>query len=122
MNKNIIYIKSYEFALKIVKLNKKLTSEKKEFVLSKQLLRSGTAIAALVRESKFAQSKLDFINKMSIGLKEANETLYWLELLHDSEYIENEDFEIIHSDCNELVSIMVSIIKSTKSSLDKNNS
>lgn len=59
---------------------------------------------------------------MSIGLKEANETLYWLELLHDSEYIENEDFEIIHSDCNELVSIMVSIIKSTKSSLDKNNS
>ena len=122
MNKNIIYIKSYEFALKIVKLNKKLTSEKKEFVLSKQLLRSGTAIAALVRESKFAQSKLDFINKMSIGLKEANETLYWLELLHDSEYIENEDFEIIHSNCNELVSIMVSIIKSTKSSLDKNNS
>ncbi len=122
MNKNIIYIKSYEFALKIVKLNKKLTSEKKEFVLSKQLLRSGTAIAALVRESKFAQSKLDFINKMSIGLKEANETLYWLELLHDSEYIENEDFEIIHSDCNEFVSIMVSIIKSTKSSLDKNNS
>lgn len=122
MNKNIIFIKSYEFALKIVKLNKKLTSEKKEFVLSKQLLRSGTAIAALVRESKFAQSKLDFINKMSIGLKESNETLYWLELLHDSEYIENEDFEIIHSDCNELVSIMVSIIKSTKSSLDKNNS
>jgi len=111
---NILFSKSYSFALKIIKTYKFLTENKKEFVLSKQLLRSGTSIGAMVRESKFAQSRVDFINKLSIGLKEANETLYWLELLHDSDYLDDLSFESVHNDANELVSILVSIVKSTK--------
>ena len=122
MKENIITSKSYNFALEIVKLYKKLTCEKKEFILSKQLLRSGTSIGAMVRESKFAQSKLDFINKISIGLKEANETLYWLEILHDSDFIDNNNFDALHEKCSEIISIMVSIIKTTKLSLEKINS
>jgi four helix bundle protein len=82
---NVIEYKTYSFANRIVKAYRYLTKEQKEFILSKQLLRSGTAIGALVREAKFAQSKADFINKMSIALKEANETKYWLSLLYDNE-------------------------------------
>ena len=111
---NIVHNKSYNFALRIIKAYKYLTTEKKEFVLSKQLLRSGTAIGAMVREAKFAQSRADFINKLSIGLKEANETLYWLELLSDAEYIDEKTFVSIHNDANELTSILVSIVKTTK--------
>ena len=111
---NIVHDKSYNFALRIIKAYKYLTTEKKEFVLSKQLLRSGTAIGAMVREAKFAQSRADFINKLSIGLKEANETLYWLELLSDAEYIDEKTFVSIHNDANELTSILVSIVKTTK--------
>ena len=122
MKENIVNSKSYDFALEIVKLYKKLTGEKREFILSKQLLRSGTAIGAMIRESKFAQSKFDFINKISIGLKEANETLYWLEILHDSDYINENDFNSLHTKCSEIISIMVTIIKTTKSSLEKINS
>lgn len=110
--------KTYSFALRIIKAYKFLTEEKKEFILSKQMLRSGTSIGAMVRESKFAQSKLDFINKLSIGLKEANETLYWLELLHDSGYIDEEVFLSIRSDCNEIVSILASIVKTSKQTLN----
>ena len=111
---NIVHNKSYNFALRIIKAYKYLTTEKKEFVLSKQLLRSGTAIGAMVREAKFAQSRADFINKLSIGLKEANETLYWLELLSDAEYIDEKTFVSIHNDANELTSILVSIVKTAK--------
>ncbi len=111
---NIVHNKSYNFALRIIKAYKYLTTEKKEFVLSKQLLRSGTAIGAMIREAKFAQSRADFINKLSIGLKEANETLYWLELLSDAEYIDEKTFVSIHNDANELTSILVSIVKTTK--------
>ena len=111
---NIVHDKSYNFALRIIKAYKYLTTEKKEFVLSKQLLRSGTAIGAMVREAKFAQSRADFINKLSIGLKEANETLYWLELLSDAEYIDEKTFVSIHNDANELTSILVSIVKTAK--------
>jgi len=111
---NIIYNKSYSFALRIIKAYKYLTESKKEFVLSKQMLRSGTSIGAMVREAKFAQSRADFINKLSVGLKEANETIYWLELLHDAEYIENESFDSIYKDANELTSILASIVKTTK--------
>lgn len=114
MEESIIMNKSYSFALRIVKAYKFLTEEKKEFVLSKQMLRSGTSIGAMVRESKFAQSRLDFINKLSIGLKEANETLYWLDLLHDSRYIDEGVFQSIRNDCNEIVSILVSIVKTSK--------
>lgn len=118
MTEPIIATKSYSFALRVIKAYKFLTEEKKEFILSKQLLRSGTAIGAMVRESKFAQSRLDFINKLSIGLKEANETLYWLDLLHDSGYIESGVYGSIYSDCNELVSILSSTVKTTKQTLN----
>ena len=88
MTKSVLREKSYGFAIKIVNLSQLLFTEKKEFVLSKQLLRSGSAIGALIREAEFAQSKKDFINKMSIALKEANETLYWLDLLKDTHFLE----------------------------------
>ena len=84
--------KSYAFAIRIVRLSQYLQNHKKEFILSKQLLRSGTAIGALIRESEFAQSKADFIGKMSISLKEANETAYWLSLLKDPGYINEKMF------------------------------
>ena len=83
MKNNVVYEKSYSFALRIIKLYSFLKEEKREFVLSKQVLRSGTAIGALISEAKFAQSKADFINKMYVALKEANETKYWLSLLKD---------------------------------------
>ena len=86
MGDNVIYDKSYVFAIRVVRLYKYLVGEHKEYVLSKQVLRSGTAIGALVREAKFTQSKADFVNKMSIALKEANETSYWFDLLHDTNY------------------------------------
>ena len=92
--------KSYSLALRIIKLYQYLKDEKKEFVLSKQVLRSGTSIGAQVREAKFAQSRADFISKLSIALKEANETLYWLELLHDSGYITTKSREALQNDFN----------------------
>lgn len=96
-----------------------LCVEKKEFVLSKQLLRSGTAIGALVREAEHAQSKADFLNKMNVALKEANETEYWLMLLKDSMFLLQTEFDPLHKDCDELIRFLVSIVKTTKSSLSK---
>ena len=87
MGKSILKEKSYVFAIRVVKLSQFLREERKEFVLSKQILRSGTAIGALVREAEFGQSKADFRSKMSIALKEANETDYWLNLLKDTNYL-----------------------------------
>ncbi len=106
--------KSYAFAIKIVKLCQKLVSDKKEFVLSKQLLKSGTAIGALIRESEFAASKADFINKLTVSLKEANETEYWLMLLHDTGYIFKQEFSELQSECKELIAMLVSSIKTSK--------
>lgn len=117
MKENVIHTKSYGFALRIVKLFKFLTTEKKEYVLSKQLLRSGTAIGALVKEAEHAQSKADFINKMNVALKEANETVYWLELLKDSSYMDEKAFFSIHQDAVELLKLLVSIVKSSKQNL-----
>lgn len=114
-NENIIHDKSYAFALRVIKLYKYLTVERKEFVLSKQVLRSGTSAGALVKESEHAQSKADFVSKMSIALKEANETLYWLHLLKDSDYITNEQFESISTDAEEILKILVSIVKTSRS-------
>ena len=111
---NVIEYKTYSFANRIVKAYRYLTKEQKEFILSKQLLRSGTAIGAFVREAKFAQSKADFINKMSIALKEANETKYWLSLLYDNEYIDNPSFQSIFEEAKEVTAILVSIVKTTK--------
>ena len=114
MKENIVKDKSFTFALRVIKLAKFLESEKREFVLSRQLLRSGTAIGALVREAEHAESKADFIHKMSIALKEANETAYWLELLRQGEYVEEQSFESVRSDSEELIKLLVSIVKSAK--------
>lgn len=114
MAKSILKDKSYLFAIRIVKLSQYLQTDKKEFVLSKQILRSGTAVGALIREAEFGQSKRDFINKMSISLKEANETEYWISILKDTDYIEQNLFESLHSDCKELVAMLVSSIKTAK--------
>jgi four helix bundle protein len=106
--------KSFEFAVRIVNLYKFLCSEKKEFVISKQLLRSGTAIGALAREAEQAESKLDFIHKLAIALKEANETEYWLELLQETKYLSPNEFASIHSNLVELLKLLTSIIKTSK--------
>ena len=111
---NLIDERCYSFALRIVRLCKYLNKHCSEYVLSKQVLRSGTSVGAQMREAKFAQSRADFINKASIALKEANETIYWLELLHDSEYINDNMFASIHNDAEEILSILVKIVKTTK--------
>ena len=116
MSKNVVKDKSYAFAIQIVELYKVLI-DKKEFVLSKQLLRSGTAVGALIQEAEHAESKKDFIHKLSISLKEANETTYWLNLLFDTCYIEKENFDEINNLNIELIRLLVSIIKSSKNNL-----
>ena len=115
MKENVIKSKSFDFALRIIKLCKYLIDTKKEFVLSKQILRSGTSIGALIRESEHAESTADFIHKLSIALKEANETEYWLQLLYKSNLITEKEFESIKSDLTELLKLLTSIIKTTKS-------
>lgn len=119
MAENIIKIKSFDFALRIVNLYKFLCIEKKEYVLSKQLLRSGTAVGALVREAEQAESKLDFIHKFAIAQKEANETDYWLELLFKSDFLTETQFQSLKSDIVEINKILASIIISTKHSIGK---
>lgn len=109
--------KSFQFALNIVKLFKILTEEKREYIMSKQLLRSGTSIGANIREGQNAQSKLDFIHKFSIAQKECDETLYWLELLHQSEFLEENEFKKIHSDASQLLKMLRSSILTTKQNI-----
>lgn len=114
MTKNITAEKSKKFALRIIGLYKYLTETKKEFVLSKQVLRSGTSIGANSREAERGQSKADFYAKFNIALKEADETAYWLELLHESGYIDETAFDSIYADCDELIRLLVSITKTSK--------
>lgn len=111
---NVILIKSKAFAIRIIKLYQFLCDSKKEFVLSKQLLRSGTSIGANVREAVRGQSKADFYAKMNISLKEASETEYWLELLYEAEYITEKEFTSIYKDCKELLKMLTSITKTQK--------
>ena len=111
---NILLEKSKAFALRIIGLYRYLSDEKKEFVMSKQILRSGTSIGANAKESSLAQSKADFIAKLSVSLKESGETEYWLELLHESHLIEKEIFDSLYNDNKELLKLLTSIIKSTK--------
>ncbi|MCH8568895.1 MAG: four helix bundle protein [Balneolales bacterium] len=106
--------KSFAFAIRIVNAYKFLNTEHKEFVMSKQLLRSGTAIGALYREAEQAESKADFIHKMAIAQKECNEIIYWLELLSATDYLDKLAFESLHSDAKELIKLITSIIKSSK--------
>ena len=111
---NVIVEKSKAFALRIIKLYQYLCSEKHEYILSKQVLRSGTSIGANVKEAVRGQSKADFYAKLNIALKEASETEYWLELLHESDYIDNKSFNNIYSDCQEILKILISITKTQK--------
>ena len=111
---NIIETKSFTFAVRIVNLYKMLTNDRKEYVLSKQLLKSGTSIGANVSEAEQAQSRADFRSKLGIALKEAVETDYWLRLLYATEYLTPQEFQSIHSDCKKKKKMLTSIIKSSK--------
>ncbi len=111
---NVIVDKSKAFALKIIALYKELCKENNEYILSKQLLKSGTSIGANVKEAIRGQSKADFYAKIYISLKEASETEYWLELLHESNYIDDTTFNDLYKDCQELLRILMSITKSKK--------
>ena len=112
MDENIISKKTFNFAVRTVKLYKHLTG-KNEFIMSKQLLRCGTSIGANVSEAQRGQSKADFNSKLNIALKEANETEYWLRLLHATDYINDSEFESINTDIQDIISILVSICKKT---------
>lgn len=112
MKENLISDKSKQFALRIIKLYHYLCEEKKEYTLSMQLLRSSTSIGANVREALYGQSKADFYAKLCISLKEAAETSYWLELLHESGYLDDRSFESIYADCPEPLKLLTSITKS----------
>lgn len=119
MRENVIVSKSYAFAIRIVKLYDYLKKDKQEFVLAKQVLRSGTSVGANVEEAVAGQSAADFIHKLSIARKEARETSFWLRLLNDTGYIADTQFESIHSDCEEIIKILNSIILTSKAKLDK---
>lgn len=118
MEDGILIVKSKGFAIRIINLYKYLCNDKKEYVLSKQILRSGTSIGANIRESVFAQSKNDFISKMSIALKESNETHYWIELLNETGFISNKESDSLKADCKELLKILQASIITAKSNKD----
>ena len=109
--------KSKAFALRIIKLCKYVSFEKKEMVMTKQLLRAGTSIGAMQREGEYAESKLDFIHKYAIAQKECNETLYWLELLYESSYLNEDEYNSIYADAEELMKLLTSSIKTAKQSV-----
>ena len=111
--------KSRRFAVRVVRLYRFLREEKKEYVLSRQLLRSGTSIGANLAEADYAMSKSDFLAKTYISLKEASETLYWLDILHRTEYLTDEQYDSLFDDAEELRRMLSSITKSTKETLDK---
>ena len=110
----IVQDKSYQFAVRIVKLCRYLQTEHKEYLLSKQLMRSGTSIGANIAESQQAQSRPDFVSKLNIALKESYETNYWLHLLHDTQYLSKKQFDSIISDCCELERLLIAIVKTSK--------
>jgi len=122
MKENVIVAKSYAFAIRVVKLYEYLKKEKQEFVLAKQVLRSGTSIGANIEETVAGQSTVDFIHKLSIARKEARETSYWLRLLRDTSYIASPQFESVHADCEEIIKILNIIITSKAKLEDKSNS
>jgi four helix bundle protein len=121
MSDNILVNKSFKFAVRIINLYKYLCDNKKEFILSKQLLRSGTSIGANINESQEAQSKNNFISKLSISLKEARESKYWIELLKETDYLTNQEASSIIEDLVEILKLLTSIIKSTKQNIKEKN-
>ena len=114
VNSMNIQSKSRDFAIRIINCYKYLTEQQHEQVMSKQLLRSGTSIGANTRESKNAQSRMDFLSKLSIALKEADETEYWLDLLHETKYLDDKIYTSLQNDCSELIRILTAIIKKLK--------
>ena len=118
---SVLRVKSYKFAIRIVRLSQYLQKERNEYVLSKQVLKSGTSVGALIREAEFAQSDADFINKCSISLKEANETDYWLSLLKDTGYLEENLFNSLNADCDEVISMLVSTVLTMKNKITQQN-
>lgn len=114
MRKSVAHIKAKAFAVRIVKFSKFLENEKREYILSKQILRSGTSIGANLHECINAQSRADFVSKMQIALKEANETDYWLELFLESEIIDQLMYKSLRDDLNEIIALLISSIKTTK--------
>lgn len=121
MSESIVKTKSFELAVRGVNFYKHLVSEKKEFVMSKQFLRSITSVGANVREAVNAQSKADFIHKLSIAQKECDESMYWLEILKETDYISLAEFDSIHQQCNEVLKIIRSIIITSKKKLITHN-
>ena len=117
-----ILLKSKRFAVRIVNLYKYQQKEKREFILSKQLLRSGTGIGANVTEAEAAVSKKDFLAKMYIAFKEAHETKYWLDLLYETDYLSPSEYRSVANDCNELISMLSAITKSTAENLKSDHS
>lgn len=113
--KSLLLTKSEDFAGRIIKMYQYLTEQKKEFVISKQILRSGTSIGANITESRNAQSTLDFIHKLNIALKEADETAYWIKNLHNGGYLNEKEYQSISHDAEELIKLLVSSIKTLKS-------
>ncbi|PAM94348.1 hypothetical protein B4N84_14875 [Flavobacterium sp. IR1] len=117
MRESIVKVKSFELAIRGVHFYKWLIAEKKEFIMSKQFLRSITSVGANVREAVNAQSKADFIHKLSISQKECDESMYWLEILNATDYISKNEFESLHEQCNEVLKIIRSIIITTKKNM-----
>ena len=111
--------KSYLFGVRVVRMVKFIKCSPKEYGMINQVFRSGTAIGALVSEATYAQSTADFVNKLSIALKECNETLYWLNILKDTDFLNEQEFESINSDCQELLALLISSIKTAKQNNDK---
>jgi four helix bundle protein len=118
MKSNILKEKSFGFAVRIVKLSQMLIKEKKEFVIGKQIIRSGSSIGAMVREAEYAESKADFVHKMNIALKEANETEYWLDILFKTGYLQELLYNSLKQDIKELLKLLISTIKTTKSNIN----
>jgi len=114
MKESILLEKSFKFALRAIKLSRYLQKEHKEYILSKQIMRSGTSIGALIREAQYAQSRSDFLHKLSIALKEANETKYWLQLIAQSHYIDKKMFDSIEPDIEELLKLLIASTKTLK--------
>jgi four helix bundle protein len=112
---NVVREKSFAFALRVVRVCRWLAEERREYVLSRQLLRSGTAVGALVREAEHAESRADFIHKLSVALKEANESDYWLDLLHQSGYLDTPRHTTLHAYLTELLKLLTAILKTTRS-------
>jgi four helix bundle protein len=121
MKENILKTKSYAFSLKIILLYKEMVARQKEYVLSKQLLKSATSIGANIEEADRAQSKMDFIAKLQISLKESGETQYWLRLLRDSDFIEQGTAKVLIEECMDLSNILTAVLKTAKKNLEKPN-